>query len=327
MAGRLGLALSSELTAGGDEKVLYNFAGASKGAFPVAGVVMDRNGNLYGTSQGGDISSDFGTIFRMSPNGKHERELHVFGNVPDGNSPQSELLGLGNGDFYGVAGSGAGGAGAVFKITSAGQYSVVYSFLGGVDGANPSANLVTGNDSNFLSTTYNGGAHTWGTVFSVTASGGQSVIYSFTGGADGRNPSTGVAIDKAGNIYGTTYFGGTKDFGVVFKLTPGGTETVLHSFTGGADGANPLGNLLLDRKGNLYGTANQGGNGGNGTVFRISAAGVFKVLYRFTGNLNGGSDGANPAGDLYRDAAGTLYSTTQNGGEHASGTVFKLTTN
>lgn len=166
--GPTGLGIVFRLTAGGEEKVLYNFTGASKGAFPVAGVVMDRKGNLYGTSQGGDISSDFGTIFRMSPNGRHERELHVFGNVPDGNSPQSELLELGNGDFYGVAGNGASGAGAVFKITSAGEYSVVYSFLGGVDGANPSANLVTGNDGDFLSTTQNGGEHASGTVFKLT---------------------------------------------------------------------------------------------------------------------------------------------------------------
>jgi uncharacterized repeat protein (TIGR03803 family) len=305
--------------------VLYNFQGASKGAFPSAGVVFGPQGDLFGTSQGGDISTDFGTIFRMSTKGKNEKDLHVFASSPDGCFPQAELVPVGNGTFYGTAAACADGAGAVFKITANGKFDVVYSFLGGVDGANPSARLITDNNGDFLGTTYNGGAHTWGTVFRVTAAGKQKVLYSITGGADGRNPATALATDSVGDIYGTTYFGGGADAGVVFKLKPNGKEVVLHSFKRLDDGANPLGNLLIDDQDNVYGTANQGGNTGNGTVFRISQTGDFKVLYRFNGNLNGGADGANPTGDLYRDAAGALYGTTESGGEHASGTVFKLT--
>lgn len=314
------------LTAAGKYKLLYNFQGAAKGAFPFAGVILDRKGDLYGTTQGADIGSDFGTVFRMSTKGKNEKEVYVFGGTPDGGWPQSELLEVGNGVFYGTASIGGAGAGTVFKVTRSGEYEVVYTFLGGVDGANPPASLITDGNGDFISTTYNGGAHGWGTVFSVSESGDQHVLYSFTGGADGRNPSSGVTADKLGNIYGTTYFGGDDDKGVVFKLDSDGNESVLHSFTGGNDGANPLGDLLVDKKGNIYGTASQGGISANGTVFRITSAGAFKVLYRFTGNLNGGADGANPSGNLYLDAEGTLYSTTQNGGEHASGTIFKLTT-
>ncbi|MBV9570557.1 MAG: hypothetical protein JO056_04870, partial [Alphaproteobacteria bacterium] len=254
--------------------------------------------------------------------GKNETEAYVFGGTPDGGWPQSELLEVGDGVFYGTASIGGAGAGTVFKVAKSGGYEVVYTFLGGVDGANPPAGLITDGNGDFLSTTYNGGAHGWGTVFSVSESGAQHVLYSFTGLADGRNPSTGVTADKKGNIYGTTYFGGDDDSGVVFKLTSNGTQSVLHSFKGGKDGANPLGDLLIDKKGTIYGTASQGGASNAGTVFRISSNGAFKTLYAFTG----GVDGANPGGDLYMDADGTLYSTTQAGGEHASGTIFKLTT-
>jgi uncharacterized repeat protein (TIGR03803 family) len=308
--------------ADGKLTVLYSFKGNRDGAFPNAGVTLDKSGNLIGATQGADVSSDFGTIFSIAPDGT-ENVLHRFKNVPDGNSPQSELILGPDGKYYGTAASGAIGAGDVFSVSRGGHLSVIYSFGAGVDGGNPAAKLLSDGSGTFYSTTYNNGAHGLGTVFDVTSGGSEHVVYSFAGGADGRNPATGVIADAAGNLYGTTYFGGPSDAGTVFKVAHDGTETVLHAFTG-ADGANPLSDLLMDKRGNIYGTANQGGANGEGTVFEITAAGKFKTLYSFLGGDSG--DGENPAGDLYMDKQGTIYSTTMNGGANVSGTIFKLTT-
>jgi uncharacterized repeat protein (TIGR03803 family) len=310
-----------KLAPDGAVSVIYNFQGTTDGAFPFSGVTLDKKGNLYGVTSGADVSDDYGTVYKMTAKGK-EKVLHVLNNVPDGNSPQSELVDDGEGNFYGTAAAGGMGAGDVFRISPSGNFEVVYSFIGGADGGNPVSGLITDGSGNFFGTTYNGGDHGWGTVFGVTAGGGHTILYSFTGGTDGRNPWSGLVADKSGNFYGTTYFGGDQDMGVVFKLAPDGTQSVLHSFTGGNDGSNPIGNLLIDKKGNLYGTANLGGKGGAGTVFEISAHGKFSTLYAFKGAPK---DGANPAGDLYMDGDGVLFGTTENGGENASGTIFKLT--
>jgi uncharacterized repeat protein (TIGR03803 family) len=146
-----------------------------------------------------------------------------------------------------------------------------------------------------------------------------NVFHSFTGSSDGANPLNGLVID-GGNLYGTGSYGGASNNGVVFKLNIAGVATVLHSFAGGADGANPEGVLIKDKSGNLYGTTTAGGVSGTGTVFRVSAAGVERVLYSFAG----GTDGAIPEAGLAWDAAGNLYGTTTAGGANGNGTVFRL---
>jgi uncharacterized repeat protein (TIGR03803 family) len=170
-------------------------------------------------------------------------------------------------------------------------------------------------------------------VFKVTPQGGESVLYSFKGGNDGANPFAALIADAAGNFYGTTFFGGANGKGTVFKLTPSGTETVLYSFTGGSDGANPLTGLIADAAGNLFGMTNNGGAGMYGTVFKLTPSGNLTVLHSFAG----GSDGAFPGlGSLIADAAGNLYGMTVEGGVGGSspcfaggaigcGTVFKVT--
>lgn len=147
------------------------------------------------------------------------------------------------------------------------------------------------------------------------------VVYNFTGGSDGGNPLDGLTLDGAGNLYGTANAGGASSYGVVFKVTKTGVETVVHEFTGGTDGAYPQGGLVRDTGGNFFGTTTAGGSSNNGTVFGFTAAGKEAVLYSFAG----GTDGAVPQAGLTLDAAGNLYGTTSAGGLHGNGTVFKIT--
>jgi uncharacterized repeat protein (TIGR03803 family) len=169
-----------------------------------------------------------------------------------------------------------------------------------------------------------------GVVFKLDSTGKETVLHAFTDRADGGFPIAGLVRDSVGNLYGTTSDGGTTadgvplGWGVVFKLAPTGKETVLHTFTGGADGATPLAGLVRDVAGNLYGTAYQGGTGTfftNGVVFKLNSTGKETVLHTFNGK-----DGANPNyGRLVRDSAGNLYGVTESGGAGNSGVVFKLT--
>ena len=224
-------------------------------------------------------------------------------------------------------------------------YSVLYSFKGTPDGASPAAGVIRDAAGNFYGTTFYGGASGWGTVFKLDTTGKETVLYSFTGGADGANPyNAGLVSDTAGNLYGTTYYGGSvacsppTGCGVVFKVDPAGRETVLHSFTGGADGSNPNAGLVRDVAGNLYGTTGFGGSlaacntpYGCGVVFKVDPTGKETVLHSFAGYPTDGASGAtttfnNPfyGARLVRDAAGNLYATTPGGGASRDGTVFKL---
>jgi uncharacterized repeat protein (TIGR03803 family) len=205
--------------------------------------------------------------------------------------------------------------------------SVLYSFAGGTDGTEPLfSGVIRDPAGNLYGTTYSGGASNYGTVFKVDTSGNETVLYSFTGRADGRTPYAGLVRDPAGRLYGTTYNGGlrsamcTSGCGVVFEVDPNGDEKVLHRFTGGTDGALPIGGLIRDAAGNLYGTTQMGGASGSGTVFKLDATGVETVLYSFAGV----PDGQYPFAGVIRDSAGNLYGTTSNGGAIGFGTVFKL---
>src|ERR1039458_5027725 len=184
--------------------------------------------------------------------------------------------------------------------------TVLHHFASPPQGAYPEAGVVRDPAGNLDGTTVNGGAAGWGVVFKLDTAGRQTVLYNFTGGADGGNPSGGVIGDSAGNFYGTTLNGGAASWGVVFKLDKSGHETVLYSFTGGTDGWNPSGGVIRDSAGNLYGTTQIGGAEGWGVVFKLDKSGQETVLYSFTG----GTDGWNPSGGVIRDSAGNLYGTT-----------------
>ncbi|MGO9084012.1 MAG: choice-of-anchor tandem repeat GloVer-containing protein [Candidatus Sulfotelmatobacter sp.] len=208
-------------------------------------------------------------------------------------------------------------------LAQAQTFSVLYGFKGQPDGASPYGGVVEDASGNLYGTTQAGGISNLGTVFKLDPADNETVLHSFTGGADGATPLASVVMDPAGNLYGTTNYGGSAcDCGVVFKMDPSGSETILHSFTGQSDGGSPRGSLILDSAGNLYGTTIGGGNGsGGGVVFKLDPTGQETVLYAFT-LANGGS----PEAGLLRDSAGNLYGTTTFGGGAGlgSGTVFKL---
>jgi uncharacterized repeat protein (TIGR03803 family) len=191
------------------------------------------------------------------------------------------------------------------------QYQVLYSFQNGSDGGEPYDTLIKDKAGNLYGTTYGGGAGA-GTVFEVAPDGTETVLYAFTGGNDGANPVGSLVFDKVGNLYGTTWKGGADGAGVVFELAPGGTETVLYTFTGGNDGNGPQAGLVMGKKGVLYGTTSSGGSANDGVVFELAPNGTETVLHNFTGGLE---DGMEPNyGSLIMDKAGNLYGMTFEGG-------------
>jgi uncharacterized repeat protein (TIGR03803 family) len=218
----------------------------------------------------------------------------------------------------------------VFKLNKNRDETVLYSFAGGSDGANPYGNLIRDASGNLYGTTYRGGVSGYGTVFKLSKSGEETVLYSFNGGTtDGCNPFAGLLRDKAGSLYGTTVECGASGDGTVFKLDANGKENVLHSF-GGSDGANPgFASLLMDTRGNLYGDTNLGGDlncnsgYGCGVIYKLSKTGTLTLLHEFAG---GSSDGCYAVGTMAMDGEGNLYGTAAACGASGNGIVWKLST-
>jgi uncharacterized repeat protein (TIGR03803 family) len=308
--------------------VLYSFKNPPDGAVPYGRLVRDRAGNLYGTTdQNGAFG--YGMVFKVDQRG-NETVLHSFTGSPDGADPLAGLVRDKTGNLYGTtAGGGASGYGTVFKVDQRGKETVLYSFTNSPDGAYPYAGLVRDKAGNLYGTTTGGGSSNVGTVFKVDPTGKETVLHSFTY-LDGAAPYAPLVRDKAGNLYGTTSYGGSACFppsgcGTVFKLDTSGKETVLYSFTGSPDGAYPYAGLVRDKAGNLYGTTQEGGSSGYGTVFMVDLTGKETVLYSFTNS----PDGAYPFAGLVRDKAGNLYGTTVYGGDSpclGCGTVFMVDT-
>jgi uncharacterized repeat protein (TIGR03803 family) len=319
----------------GDELVLHSFVGGrDDGANPIGALTRGRDGALYGTTTAGGThacpradtdaaAAGCGTVFKITPEGK-ETLLHSFTGLIE---PTGELLAASDGSFYGI------GPDQVFRIGPDGTETVLHSFQGGRrDGINPSS-LIEGRDGNFYGTTQGGGGFNHGTVFTVTSSGDESLIYSFRGGADGEFPSAALIEGADGNFYGTTVYGGLsansatfcdRGCGTVFRVTPQGVESVLHAFRGGVrDGAHPATALVHARDGNFYGTTSGGGSDvdiGGGTVFRISPSGSEATLYAFRDMA---ANGVFPS-SLIEGADGNLYGTA-GGGQAGQGVVFTVT--
>ena len=321
----LGCGTIFKLDATGKETLLHSFTGGADGATPIAGLIRDSAGNLYGAaSLGGHFK--VGTVFKLDSAGTFT-VLYSFTGAPDGAQPHSGLLRDAQGNLYGTTVSGgdltcnpSGGCGTVFKVDTTGKETVLHTFTGGADGKFPQAALIRDAAGNLFGTTTSAGDAGLGTAFEVDSTGKETVLHSFAGGADGQSPFAGLVVNGQ-DFYGATAGGGPPAFGTVFKLDKTGMETVLYTFTGGADGGFPFASLIHDSAGNFYGTTDAGGAFGFGTVFKLDKTGKQTVLYSFTG----GADGGSLNGSLFRDAAGNLYGTTQLGGAFNLGTVFKIT--
>jgi uncharacterized repeat protein (TIGR03803 family) len=320
------------VSATGGEGILHFFSGPlTDGANPYGGLLRDVSGNLYGTTfEGG--AAEVGAVFKLDTAGR-ETVLYSFTGEPDGAYPQAGVVEDGAGNLYGTTSVGgssvcSAGCGVVFKIDTTGKETVLHAFAAfPTDGEFPVANLVRDRAGNLYGTTPYGGAYDDGVVFKVDATGKEAVLYNFTGGVDGGNPYGGLVRDAAGDLYGTTYTGGSgacggDGCGAVFKLAPTGKETVLHSFHG-PDGANPTAGLVRDLAGNLYGATLSGGAFHQGVVFKLDTTGKETVLHSFSGN--GGIYPVSLYSSLVRDAAGNLYGTTPGGGPGGGyGVVFKI---
>jgi len=311
---------------------LHNFAPSPDGAYPLAGVVRDSYGNLYGATAGGGANSD-GVVFELNTAGA-ETVLYSFtGGSSDGFYPSAPLLRDSTGTLYGTAPyGGAHGNGVVFEVDSAGKETILYNFLGGTtDGCYPLQGLVSDKASNLYGTTYSCGAsgsgcdgYGCGTVFKLTPQGQETLLHSFMGGAsDGAEPEYGhLRIDKQGDLYGLTELGGTSNNGALYKLTPQGNLRVLHSFAGGtADGCLPVGTTAVDKAGNFYGTASNCGASSNGTVWKVSKKAKETILHNFAGGVY---DGCAPFAGVVLDSDGNLYGSSAGCGAYSYGTVYEL---
>ncbi len=316
--------------------VIHNFTGGGDGAYPATGLTMNATGNLYGTTWYTD-SGGHGTIFELKHSGSGWvlSPLYSFAGGNDGAYPYGRVAIAQDGTLYGTTTQGGEGdcggytCGTVFRLTPPQTVSrtalapwtetVLYRFTGGEDGGGPSGDLTFDQLGNIYGT----GRYP-GVIYELTPSGGgwtETVLYS-----DFEGPEGGVVFDKPGNLYGVLEPTGQYRNGAVYQLSPsasGWTGHTLYSFTGGGDGRDPLGGLIIDSSGNLYGTTALGGSGDAGTVFELTQATgswTFKTLYSFPGPQNWG-----PEEKLVMDAAGNLYGTARNGGANRIGSVFRLT--
>ena len=332
--------LSPKAGGGWTENVLHTFPVSLKdGDTPAAPVIFDSSGNLYGTTSGGG-AYDAGTVFELthSARGWRETVLHDFNpNIKDGSVPYAGLLFDAAGNLYGATSSGgAYGQGTVFELShkSPGVWkeTLLHSFGNGTDGFGPTG-LIFDTAGNLYGTTWSGGAYGAGTVFQMTPTAGggwmESVLYSFlNNGVDGYGPNAGVIFDAVGNLYGTTFYGGTDGIGTVFELSPaagGWTEHLLYTFINNhTDGVYPTSGVIFDQSGNLCGATEFGGSKGSGNVFELTPTGggawAETILHAFVSS----KDGVYPNG-LVLDSSGNLYGTTTFGGAYGYGTVFKIT--
>jgi uncharacterized repeat protein (TIGR03803 family) len=295
------------MTPEGAIKRLAIFNGTN-GASPQSALIQGTDGAFYGTTYVGGTAGK-GTIFRVTASG-FLTSLYSFTGGVDGGNPRSALVIGRDGNFYGTAFvGGACGGGTVYRLTPGGTFTLLQSF-GSLSSPGAYPNGITlGNDGNFYGTTYWGGSSGGGSVFQLTPSGTFTTLYSFNGTSDGGNPDTSLTLAKDGNFYGTTVGVGFGNFGTVFKISPAGAFSTLHSFTGGSDGAYVAAPLMQASDGNFYGISSLGGTGADGTIFRITPRGDLTTLHQFRGpGISGNVPGAFANfGALVQGSDGNFY--------------------
>jgi len=322
------------------ETVLYTFTGGSDGRLPNSGLVFDSAGNIYGVNQYGQGVSSYGNVFELTHSGSGWTETVIYGfsDSSDGAEPVGTLVWDEKGNLFGVTQLGGDGSvGTVFELSPASgggwNKSTITTFYGGYYGNQPVGLISDGKGHLYGITLYGGALCLCGVVFELKQSKGSwtyIVLHQFLGLPDGAIPQ-GLTLDNAGTLYGTTQSGGAYNAGTVFQIKHSDghwKESVLHSFTGGADGAFPFAGMIVDQAGNLYGTTTSGGSGNRGVVFELKHKSNGKwqeqVLHSFKDN---GHDGISPSTALIFDNTGNIYGTTSQGGVYGNGTAFELMRN
>src|SRR6266542_768058 len=316
--------LSMATAAATTTNVIFSFA-EDEGEYADTDLETDSAGNIYGTTVlGGDFGS--GTVFKLSPSptGWEHTVLYSFTSGADGGEPYKGVTLDREGNLYGTAvtggsGSCGGGCGVVYKLTNSGgtwTQTVIHAFTGGEDGSGPGARVTYGS----------------GVVFELAPRGvGEwnfRTIYSFRSQPDGSFPYGALLFDRLGNIYGTTYYGGANGIGAVYQLSPRPVgewnESVLYSFQEGTDGNSPIGNLVSDSVGNLYGTTSEGGLG-SGTIFKLSPIGSSQWVETVVHPFEGPPDGAFAYNGMVVDGFGNFYGATVHGGDNDDGAIYQFT--
>jgi uncharacterized repeat protein (TIGR03803 family) len=325
------------------EKILHYFQLGAGGNGPNGRLIADAAGNLYGTTPDGGsdncgVRGGCGVVFKLTPDGA-ETVLYTFQGGADGYNPQPGLLMDDAGNLFGTSGGGDGcqgeDCGTIFKLAPDGTKTTLYAFLGRSDGFAPNGALVSDKGGNLFGTTSTGGSglcnneEGCGTVFMLKPSGVKKILYAFTGGSDGAGPNSGLIVDKLGNLYGITMEGGDLTAcsglgcGTVFKVARDGTESVIYAFQNSGDGEYPLGGVVADEEGNLYGAT----SGSYGDIFKISPDGTETTLYQFKDEADGGF----PYGPVAVDRKHNVYGVALYGGFpnkicgiDKCGTVFKV---
>ena len=327
--------LSPQTSGGWKFRIIYSFTGETDGSYPSGGVTLDAAGNIYGTTESAGTGG-CGAVWELTPNGNTwtETTLYDFGNQPDGCSPAWGIILDSSGNLYGATSNGGPyNGGTVFQLVPQGDgtwlENILHAFSSGRDGYDAYSGVTMDSSGNLYGTT-GGGIYGAGAVYQLSQSGGawaETILFYFTGGQNGSQPYGGVVLDKSGNLYGTTEFGGLDNVGTVYELTPSSgfwKLTVLHNFSGGNDGGVPIGGVVRSASGDLYGPTLYGGYYEWGTIFRLAPAANGKwtetVLHSFANRF----DGSDPQTGLSFDSAGNLYGTTQSGGADGIGAVFEL---
>ena len=334
--GKNGGGVIFEITSAGKLSDIYNFCSQTNcadGKNPYSGLILGSDGNFYGTTHDSGGPNNAGTVFKMTIGGKLTT-LYSFCAQPsctDGEAPDGALVQASNGNFYGTTyNGGAFGYGTIFEVTQSGTFKTLYSFCAKTncnDGGQPTSGLVQGTDGNLYGTTYYYGSHHAGTAYEITTAGKFKLLYSFCAQAscaDGSDPFGGLVQGSNGNFYGTTNVGGS-NYGTIFELTTAGVLTTLHTF-GDTDGGYPTSAPMRASDGNFYGTTWAGGvTGDGGTIYQITPAGAFSLLYNFCSSLNS-CTGTSPEGALGQATNGEFIGTTTFGGTGNDGTVYSYST-
>jgi uncharacterized repeat protein (TIGR03803 family) len=302
----------------------YSFAGGAHGQDPRGRLLVGSQATIFGITQDGG-STNSGAVYSLSKEGEFSL-LYSFLGRPDGDEPFTGVIQDPSGNLYGTTiMGGSQNDGTVFGLAANDGSEHLMSF--GPDVAQPTSGLIRDEAGNLYGMTEFGGTANKGTVFTIAPSGKRTVLHSFTGQSDGSNPQYGyLARDSQGNLYGATGSGGVNSYGVIFKLAPSGTETILYSFTLDAC-INPNNSIAVDAAGNIFGSTFDGygpGIAGHGCIFELTASGQYQVLHTFRGNGTGTQDGAYPETGVTIDSSDNVYGVTAQGGLYGYGVVYEV---